>query len=174
MTLFGHFSRAAVLAGLMLGAPMAIAPALAGPAEVALLHSYVGEWRGRGVLTGRNSESVVCRLALTEGNQDKVNYSGRCTLAGTTLAINGTLAYIDALSRFEAAMTSNTAFSGIAVGQRRGDGVVFNLRERDQSEGQELVISSQIALASGAINVEFNVVYESTGETIHATVPFAR
>lgn len=174
MNVLGPLSRVAALAGLLLAAPMAAQPALAGPAEVALLKSYLGEWRGRGTLTGANSETVVCRLELREGNQDKVNYSGRCTLAGSNLSVNGTLAYIDALRRFEAAMTSNTAFSGIAVGQRRGDGVVFNLREREQADDRDVTITSQIALASGGITVEFNVVFEDSGETLRATVPFSK
>jgi hypothetical protein len=149
------------------------APAMAGPQEVALLQSYIGEWRGRGTMIGANQETVVCRLSLTQGNQDKVNYSGRCTIAGNTLSINGTLAYVDAARRYEAAMTTNAQFSGIAVGQRRGNGVVFNLRERERDEGRDLTINAQIALNNSAINVQFQVVYD-TGENLSATVPFSR
>lgn len=174
MTLFGPLSRALALAGLLLSAPMAVTPALAGPAEVALLQSYIGEWRGRGTLTGANSETVVCRLELRSGNQGRVNYSGRCTLAGTTLAVNGTLAYVEAARRYEAVMTSNTPFSGVAVGQRRGDGIVFNLRERETSEDQLMTISSQIALAGGAISVNFQVDNETSGQRIVASVPFSK
>lgn len=168
-----NFARTALVSALV-GIGLAATPVQAGPAEVALLQSYIGDWRGRGVLVGNNQETVVCRLSLTPGNQDKVNYSGRCTIAGNTLSINGTLAFIDQLNRFEAAMTSNAAFSGIAVGQRRGNSVVFNLRERERSEGQDLSITAQIALSSAAINVQFQVVYEATGETLNATVPFSR
>ena len=73
----------------------AVVPAFAGPAEVALLKSYEGNWRGRGTVVGSDTENVTCRMSLTNGNQDKVNYAGRCSLAGTDLAINGTLAYIE-------------------------------------------------------------------------------
>jgi hypothetical protein len=170
----GPLSRAVTLAGALFAMPFAAAPTQAGPAEVALLQSYIGEWRGRGTMTGDRSETVVCNLRLNQGNQDKVNYSGRCALAGTTLSVNGTLAYIDNLGRFEAAMTSNASFSGIAVGQRRGDGVVFNLRERDQAEGEPVTITSQIALSGGAINVQFNVVFEESGDRLAASVPFSR
>jgi hypothetical protein len=169
----GPLSRAVALAGLLIVAPAA-APAMAAPADIALLKSYIGDWRGRGTLTGENSETVVCRLSLQDGNEDKINYSGRCAIAGTNLSINGTLAYIDELRRYEAAMTSNASFSGIAVGQKRGDGVVFNLRERERSEGEDLTITAQIALNGGDINVEFQVVYESTGQTIRASVPFSK
>ncbi|GHA11131.1 hypothetical protein GCM10007989_01800 [Devosia pacifica] len=149
-------------------------PAQAGPQDVALLKSYVGEWRGRGTIVGDQQETVVCQLSLREGNEDKVNYSGRCAIAGSTLSINGTLAFVDALQRYEAAMTSNVAFSGIAVGQKRGNGVTFNLREREQSEGQPVTITSQIVLNNGAINVDFQVVYEESGDTLRASVPFSK
>jgi hypothetical protein len=175
MTIFGPLSRCVALAGLLVSMGAAATPAFAAPADVALLKSYIGEWRGRGTLTGADTETVVCRLSLKEGNSDKVNYSGRCTLAGTNLSINGTLAYVDASKRFEAAMTSNATFTGIAVGQKRGNGLVFNLRERDQDEeGKEMGISANITLSSDAINVSFEVVYIATGESMRAQVPFSK
>ena len=173
MTKFGLLSRAAALAGLL--ACASAAPALAAPADVALLKSYIGEWRGRGVLVGANTETVVCRMSLAPGNQDKVNYNGRCTLAGTQLSVAGTIAYIDASNRFEAAMSSNATFTGIAVGQKRGGGLVFNLRERDtDEEGKDLNISAQITLQGDAIKVIFDVVYVESGDSLRAEVPFAR
>lgn len=175
MTKLGPLSRAVALAGLFLSASAASAPAIAAPADVELLKSYIGDWRGRGVLTGANSETVVCRLSLTQGNSDKINYSGRCTLAGTQLSIAGTLAYVEANKRFEAAMSSNATFTGVAIGQKRGSGLIFNLRERDQDEeGKDLAISAQIALSSNAIDVQFEVVYVETGESLRAEVPFSK
>lgn len=174
MTNFGPLTRAGALAGLMLSA-FAAAPAVAAPADVALLKSYIGEWRGRGVVYGASQESVVCRLSLTEGNQDKVNYNGRCTLAGTNLSVAGTIAYVDASRRYEAAMTSNATFTGIAVGQKRGSGLVFNLREREEDEeGKPMNISAQISLNSNAIGVTFEVVYVESGDSLRAEVPFSR
>ncbi|UXN72994.1 hypothetical protein N8D56_18345 [Devosia sp. A8/3-2] len=119
-------SRALALGLLIVGA--AALPAHAAPADVSLLKSYIGDWRGRGTVTGANSETVVCRLSLKPGNQDKVNYTGRCTVAGSQLSMNGTIAYVEASKRYEAAMTSNVAFTGIAVGQKRGGGLIFNLQ----------------------------------------------
>jgi hypothetical protein len=175
MTFFGPLSRSIALAGLLVCMGAAATPAIAAPADVALLKSYIGEWRGRGTLTGAETETVVCRLSLKPGNTDKVNYSGRCTLAGNNLAINGTLAYVDASRRFEAAMTTNATFTGIAVGQKRGNGLVFNLRERDQDEeGKEISITADITLAAEAINVSFQVVYVETGESMKAQVPFSK
>ncbi|NMA98903.1 MAG: hypothetical protein GX970_12465 [Phyllobacteriaceae bacterium] len=174
MTNFGPLTRAGALAGLMLSA-FAAAPAVAAPADVALLKSYIGEWRGRGVVYGASQESVVCRLSLTEGNQDKVNYNGRCTLAGTNLSVAGTMAYIESSKRYEAAMTSNATFNGIAVGQKRGSGLTFNLREREKDEdGKDMNISAQIQLTKEAINVVFEVVYVHSGDSLRAEVPFSR
>jgi hypothetical protein len=173
MTCFASLSRAAALAGLLAAA--GIGPALAAPADVALLQSYIGDWRGRGVLIGANTETVVCRMSLTQGNEQKVNYNGRCTLAGTQLSVAGTMAYIEASHRFEAAMTSNATFTGIAVGQKRGNGLIFNLRERDKDEeGKDLSISAQISLRDDAIEVVFEVVYVESGDSLRAEVPFSR
>jgi len=173
MTSFASLWRAAALAGLLAAA--GAAPALAAPADVALLQSYIGEWRGRGVLIGANTETVVCRMSLTSGNQQKVNYNGRCILAGTQLSVAGTMAYVEASRRFEAAMTSNATFTGIAVGQKRGNGLIFNLRERDKDEdGKDLNISAQISLNGDAINVVFEVVYVDSGDSLRAEVPFSR
>jgi hypothetical protein len=173
MTYFGSLLRGAALAGLL--AAGATAPALAAPADIALLQSYIGDWRGRGVLVGANTETVVCRMSLTQGNQNKVNYSGRCTLAGTQLSVAGTMAYDEANSRFEAAMSSNATFTGVAIGQKRGGGLVFNLRERDKDEeGKDLSISAQISLNDEAINVVFEVVYVESGDSLRAEVPFSR
>ncbi|HEV7344205.1 MAG TPA: hypothetical protein VGN60_01040 [Devosia sp.] len=173
MTKLGSLWRSLALVGL-LGAG-GVAPAVAAPADVALLKSYIGDWRGRGVLVGANTETVVCRLSLTQGNQDKVNYSGRCTLAGTQLSVAGTMAYIEASRRYEAAMSSNATFTGLAVGQKRGGGLVFNLRERDQDEeGKDLSIAAQITLQEEAIKVVFEVVYVESGDSLRAEVPFSR
>ena len=175
MKTFGSLTRAAALAGLLLSAIAGSVPAMAAPADVALLKSYIGEWRGRGVVIGASEESVVCRLSLTEGNGDKVNYNGRCALAGTNLSVAGTIAYIDASRRYEAAMTSNATFTGIAVGQKRGSGLIFNLRERDQDEeGKDLNISAQIQLNNNDIQVSFEVVYVESGDSLRAEVPFSR
>ena len=173
MTNFASRWRAAALAGLL--ALCGAGPSIAAPADVALLQSYIGEWRGRGVLVGANTETVVCRMSLTQGNQEKVNYNGRCTLAGTQLSVAGTMAYIEASRRFEAAMSSNATFTGIAVGQKRGNGLIFNLRERDKDEeGKDLNISAQNRLDGDAIDVVFEVVYVESGDSLRAEVPFSR
>jgi hypothetical protein len=177
MKLFGPLLRIIALAGLLAATPMAVAPALAAPADVALLKSYIGSWKGRGTLIGAESESVVCRLSLSEGNGEKVNYSGRCSLAGTALSVNGTLAFNDSARRYEAAMTSNVTFSGLAVGKKSGDGIIFNLKERNKDEaGNDLTVTAAIALKGAGKNilVEFQVIFNATGEMLKASVPFTK
>jgi hypothetical protein len=177
MKLFGPLLRTLALAGLLVATPMAAAPVLAAPADVALLKSYVGSWKGRGTLIGAESESVVCRLTLSDGNADKVNYSGRCSLAGTALAVNGSLAFNDSARRYEAAMTSNVTFSGLAVGKKQGDSIIFNLKERNKDEaGNDLTVTATIGLKGKgkSITVEFQVVFNATGEMLKASVPFTK
>lgn len=176
MKLFGPLSRSIAVAGLVVTSMLAAAPALAAKADIELLNSYLGNWKGRGVLVGAKSETVVCRLSLTPGNEDKVNYSGRCAMAGTNLSVKGTLAYIDSARRYEAAMTSNAGFSPQpAIGKRQGDGVVFRLNERGTDEdGNDMTISAVIALINKKISVEFQVVFNETGDMIKASVPFTK
>jgi hypothetical protein len=175
MKFFGQLARGAAFTALLAMGGAATAPAFAGPAELALLQSYIGDWRGRGTLTGANVETVVCRLSLKQGNQDKVNYSGRCSLAGTQLSVAGTMAYVAANKRYEAVMSSNATFNGVAIGQKRGSNLIFNLRERDEDEeGKELAISAQISLASDAIEVVFDVIYVENGDSLRAQVPFTK
>lgn len=173
MIYLGTLARGIAMAGLLVAG--GVAPALAAPADVALIQSYIGEWRGRGVLIGAETETVVCRLSVSQGNQDKVNYSGRCSLAGTQLSVAGTMTYVEASRRYEAAMSTNATFTGIAVGQKRGNGLVFNLRERDEDEeGKDLSITAQINLRQDAIDVTFEVVYIESGDSLRAEVPFSK
>jgi hypothetical protein len=177
MKLNGPLTRLVALVGLLIAAPMAAAPAYAAAADVALLKSYLGDWRGRGELIGAEKESVVCRLSLTEGNQDKVNYNGRCSMAGTSVSVSGSMAYNDAARRYEAAMTSNITFTGLAIGQKRGNNIVFNLKEKNKDDqGQELTVTAAITLSGSGekIAVDFAVVFNATGESLKASVPFSK
>jgi hypothetical protein len=72
-------------------------------------------------------------------------------------------------------MTSNVTFTGIAVGKRSGNGIVFNLHQRDTDEqGNDMTISAAITLAKGAITVDFSVLFNKSGDTIKAEVPFSQ
>jgi hypothetical protein len=170
----GPLAGAVGVAGLIFAAGAAMTPAFAGPAETALLKSYEGNWRGSGPLIGGDQENVTCRMSLSDGNDDKVNYNGRCALAGANLSINGTLAYIDENHRYEGAMTSNVNFSGVAIGQKRGDGIVFNLVSRGMDEGKTIEVTAGITLTPGVITVDFKARDLKSGKTVTARVPFSR
>ena len=151
------------------------APALSAQADIDLLKSYIGDWRGTGKTTTANgTETVRCKLDITNSAVTKIKYNGRCTLAGGNLSINGTMAYITERRRFEAVMSSNTAFSGIAIGKRRGRGIDFMLRDRDPETGAEFQIDAGIALNGENINVKFSVLEKATGRKITASVPFKK
>ena len=63
--------------------------AQSGSTEMALLSSYVGDWRGESALVGGDrNEPFRCRLGVSEGNLGKINYTGRCTLVNATLSIS--------------------------------------------------------------------------------------
>jgi hypothetical protein len=160
---------------LFAGLSVQAAPALAGPTESAFLESYVGNWKGDGLLTGGDEdEAFNCRVQVTKGREGKINYAGRCSVAGLNLTVAGTIAYIEQSSRYEAAMTSNATFTGIAVGRKQGARVVFDLKERDVHEGDDMTISSQVSLDKEAIGLSFKYVMEEDGSSMSAAVKFAR
>lgn len=169
--LVGKFAVALVLAGL--AAP---GTAMAGPVEESLLASYIGNWRGESMLVGgEKPEPFRCRLSVTQGNQGKINYAGRCTLVNMNLSVSGTIAYIDHDSRYEAVMSSNAGFSGVAVGRQAGKQIGFDLTERQKDRGgNDMQIGSRLFLVDGTIVVEFQVEFNDSGAVLNTRVPFAR
>ncbi|MEO6395101.1 MAG: hypothetical protein ABIO40_04245 [Devosia sp.] len=173
MKLFGALAKASALAGMVLG--LAVMPALAGPAEIALLEEYVGTWRGKGTLSGANTETVVCRMEMKPGNGEKVTYAGRCSIAGSQLSVSGTISYNDKSDRYEAAMSTNVGFTGTGIGRRQGSSIVFDLKERNKDDaGNDMAVDSSMVLKDGTINVDFKVTFVSTGESIVAKIPFTK
>ena len=162
---------AVVLAVQSVGTGVALAQS-----ELALLTSYVGNWRGEGALVGDDkSEPFRCRLNIAKGNQTKVNYTGRCTLVNTTLSISGTIGYNDALKQYEAAMSSNAGFTGIAIGRQSADRISFDLREQQKDRGgSDVRIGSRIVLVGETITVDFEVEFNDSGEVLTASVPFSQ
>jgi hypothetical protein len=157
-------------------ATLPLVPVQAGPTEDEFLASYVGGWRGNGKLVGGEAdEEFNCRVSVTPGSEGKINYAGRCSVAGLALSVAGTIAYIDDEKRFEAAMTSNASFSGRAIGVMRGSKVVFDLREPKADDGSDTVtISSQISLEGQSIGLLFTYVQKETGDTRNASVTFSK
>lgn len=149
-------------------------PAFAGPVE--LLESYVGDWKGTGALVGgQNPEPFRCRLGISKGNLNKINYAGRCSLVDMTLSVSGTIAYDDKAQRYQAAMSSNAGFTGVAVGRITGDTISFDLREKQVDRGgNDIRIGSRILLNGGSITVDFEVEFNNSGQVLTASVPFSK
>lgn len=175
MTHIRPLARLSAMAGIIALAGTFAGVAHAGPAEVALLKSYEGNWKGAGKLQGTSNDVVTCRMSLTDGNDDKVNYSGRCLIEGANLSIAGTLAYIDANQRYEGAMTSNVNFSGVAIGVKQGNGIVFNLKSRGTASDKTTYdIQAGITLLPGTITVDFKATDVASGQAAIAKIPFAK
>ena len=165
---------AALMAIAMTSAPAA--PAEAGPGELALLLSYVGSWQGSGALVGgQEPEPFRCRLNISKGNQSKINYAGRCSLISMNLSVSGTIAFDDASQSYQAAMSSNAGFTGMAVGRQSGDKISFQLSEKQLDRGgNDVRIGSRINLIGNSITVDFEVEFNNSGEVLTASVPFSR
>ncbi len=151
-------------------------PSAAGPAEMNLLESYIGSWRGQGEMVGGEfPEKFTCRLTVAKGNQAKINYAGRCALVNMNISVSGTIAYNDSARRYEAAMSSNAGFTGTAVGRRQGNRITFKLAEQQVDRGGNQVrIGSTIILVSDTIQVDFEVEFNESGQILTAEVPFSR
>ena len=175
MNLIGPVTRAVAVAGVLLAA--GAMPAFAGPAEMALLENYIGTWNGKGTMTGAETETVVCKMSLSKGNGTKLNYTGRCSLAGAQLSVTGTIAYIDANKRYEAVMNSGIGgFRGVAIGVKKGDGVIFDIKQRAEDDsGNDVSIAASVSLSGGdKMGVSFHATFNETGDTIDASIPFAK
>ena len=168
-----------VLKGLLAALAMfalAVGPSRAGEAEVELLRSYIGSWAGAGVLVGGDQpEKFTCRLKVTNGRQEKVNYAGRCSLVNMNLSVTGTIIFNDKANRYEATMRSNVGFSAAAVGMKKGKAITFVLNEKQNDRGgNQMDIGSVLKLDSRGITVDFSVEFNRSGQVLTTTVPFGR
>lgn len=173
MNLLGPVTRGLVLAGFLAAGSL---PALAGPAEISALDKYLGTWNGKGTVSGAQSQPVTCKMALSSGNGGKLNYTGRCSLGGAQLSVTGTIAYSDTNKRYEAVMNSGIGgFRGVAVGQKQGDKIVFDLHQRaDDDAGNDITIAAKVVLAGTTMSVDFHATFNDTGDKIDANVPFTK
>jgi hypothetical protein len=181
MNFAGPLSRIVALAGLTIATMSAVAPAYAAKADVELVQSYIGSWKGgaelQGKFRGKEAGKVSCTMSLSAGNADKVNFAGNCALAGTTMTVRGTIVYNDKGKRYEAAMSTNVGFSGLAIGKRQGNGILFSFKEKNKGEeatgGMGMDVDASISLNPDKINVNFKVAFDN-GEGLSASVPFAK
>jgi hypothetical protein len=172
MKLFGPMLRAVALAGVV--GSLALPVLAADSPEITALKEYLGTWNGKGTITGAQKQDVSCKMSLNAGNGGKLNYTGRCSLAGAQLSVTGTIAWVEANNRYEAVMNSGVGgFRGVAVGRRSGGNIVFDLQQRaDDDEGNDISISSKVVLSANKINVDFHATFNDSGDTIDAKVPF--
>ena len=184
MNFAGPLLRIVVLAGLTIvstaASMSAAAPAFAAKADVELIQSYVGSWKGgselKGKFRGKEAGKVSCTMSLSQGNGDKVNFAGNCALAGTTMTVRGTIVYSDKAKRYEAAMSTNVGFSGLAIGKRQGDGILFSFKEKNKGDGADgmgMDVDAAISLNPDKIGVNFDVAFDN-GEALSASVPFTK
>ena len=169
-----RFSVAALLIAALLG--LTALPARAAAPELELLLSYLGSWQGEGALVGGDRpEPFRCRLNVSQGNQSKINYAGRCSLVSMNLSVSGTIAFDGASRRYMAVMSSNAGFTGLAVGQRQGNGISFDLSEKQVDRGgNDVRIGSRITLVPNSIIVDFEVEFNNSGQVLTARVPFRK
>jgi hypothetical protein len=110
-----------------------------------------------------------------KGNASKINYAGRCSLVNANLSISGTIAYNDAAGQYEAVMSSNAGFTGLAVGRIQGEQISFDLQEQQKDRANNDVrIGSRIKLVSGEITVDFEIEFNDSGTVLQSTVPFSQ
>ncbi|MCF4098298.1 hypothetical protein [Maritalea mediterranea] len=173
-----HIANA--LKALLLGAVLASTfsvPSFAGKADIELLKSYVGNWRGRGeakLASTGEKETVLCKMDFTDNGYDRIGLKGRCSLAGTTLSMRGTVAYVEKNRRFEAVMSSNTSFQGVAIGRRSGKNLNFSMVNVQAENDDAFDIGVGLQLRNGQIVVNFDILHKESGGKSTARIPFSK
>lgn len=156
---------------------LAATAAQAGPAEIALLSNYIGEWSGSSQLVGgREPQPFSCRLTINKGNASKINYAGRCTLTSMNLSVTGTIAFDDESHTYQAVMGSNAGYKGTAVGRVTGDKIIFDLSQQESDRaGNDVELGAQIVLiGNDSITVNYSVEFNNSGAPLTASVPFTK
>jgi hypothetical protein len=171
------FSLIALAFGIMATGASVATPSSAGQSELELLSQYTGQWSGSAALVGGpKPEPFNCRLSVTKGNQAKINYAGRCSLASMNLSITGTIAYDDGTRTYQAVMGSNAGYKGVAVGRVNGDTITFDLAENESDRAGNMVkLGARIILiGTDSITVDYRVEFNDSGTVLTASVPFNR
>ncbi len=66
-------------------------------------------------------------------------------------------------------------FRGVAIGQRRGSDVDFDLQQRaNDNEGNDVSISASVILSGATIGVDFHALFNKTGYKVDASIPFTK
>jgi hypothetical protein len=153
----------ALAAAALLSAPAV--PVSAAPADIELLQSYAGSWRGEGELTGPDSGSVRCRLTF-RAIGEKLSFNGRCTVAGSgTRGFTGSISFNESTGRFEASSSDGTV-----VGSKSGSTITFNMSD-STVQGD---VTSTMSLRGNQIRVDFSLKDADTGQVSGSKVTFTR
>jgi hypothetical protein len=167
-----------VFSGLLLAFALTqTAPALSAQRDIDLLQSYVGDWSGKGSLgTVDGEETVKCSLAVTSSSPTRVQFNGRCAIAGGTVSLKGTMGFIEERGRFEAVLNSNVNFlqNQVAVGRRSGSGLVFTMQPTNPDTDADLNVDVDLALKNGIISVNAKVTDTASGNSTTAKVPLEK
>lgn len=158
---------AAALLTLGVAATAGAMPAQAGPAETQMLQKYAGVWNGRGTIEGAENGTAVCKLTF-KPNGEKLNYSGRCSLAGNSTSFKGTMVYDQRSDRFVMS-TSGAGQSQTVAGRRNGGSIVF-VTGGDDRRGS---YTSTMTL-SNSIQMNFAFQDAKTNEKTTAKVGFSK
>lgn len=153
----------AFLAAALLSVPAI--PVFAAQADVDLLKTYAGSWRGEGELTGPDSGSVRCRLTFRSLGE-KLSFTGRCTVAGSgTRGFTGSIAFNESTGRYEASSSDGTV-----VGRKSGNSITFDM----SSTTVQGDVTSTMQLSGNQIRVDFSLKDADTGEVSGSKVTFTR
>ena len=145
-------------------------PAVAGPAEIAVLAKYAGDWRGTGKVVGPDPGTVVCRLSFKASTAGKLSYSGRCSFGGSGAAsFRGTMIYNEAKNRYEASSSAQGA-SATTVGKKVGSTIVFASAGMKTSYG---TASSVMTLSGSSIKLAFTLI-DKKGQTTASAISFKK
>jgi hypothetical protein len=132
----------------------AAAPALAGPEEIAVLQTFVGSWRGEGLLAGPKDppSPFTCTLLTRRGNAGKLVFSGTCPL----LSAAGGIGYAEAAAQYELAVTSSADFRGAAVGHAQNDVLIFAIDDAGSARSNELKLRANMHMRAKEIAITFD------------------
>jgi hypothetical protein len=144
----GRIAAAAVALGLL-----AAGQASAGEAELQMLGSLIGSWKGYGTLIEPGKESPFeCKLTVGKGNRGKVVLNVKCPL----IEANGGIAFNEAAAQFEIALTSTADFRAAAYGTVENDKIVFPVRAKDTDKKNNAVsIVGQLSMHPDAVIATF-------------------
>lgn len=144
------------------------APAAEG--DLALLQTFIGTWKGPGVLVEPTKVTEFeCRLTMSKANRGKLVLRAQCPL----VAASGGIAFNEETGSYELRVTSSTDFRGAALGMREGETVVFDLEDRGVDRDKNaLSLKATLILSAGAIGIDFTA--DWNGEARSGSLDFAR